>query len=58
MCLSPEEMTVDQLQNRVDSMKDYLSQDNLDPYYKNLYEGRLEEFEKLLKEKADAGQMV
>jgi hypothetical protein len=59
MCLSPDQMTAEELQTRIDRMKDYLSQgDNIDPYYKNMYEGRLEQFEKVLKEKADAGQMA
>jgi chromosome segregation ATPase len=59
MCLSPHEMTAEELQERIDRMKAYLQNtDDINPYYKNMYEGRLEEYEKLLKEKADAGQMV
>lgn len=58
MCLSPEELTVDQLQERIDSLRDYLARENLAEYYRNVYTGRLEQYETLLKEKANAGQMA
>ena len=60
MCLSPHEMSAEELQIRIDRMKAYLASkgDSVDPYYKRMYEGRIEEFEKLLKEKADSGQMI
>jgi hypothetical protein len=60
MCLSPEEMSADQLQALVDKMKRYLNrpEDQTSPYYRNMYEGRLERFEVLLKEKAEKGEMV
>jgi hypothetical protein len=51
-------MSARQLQERIDRMRAQIESGNLKKQYRDLYEGRLERFEQLLKEKADAGQMV
>lgn len=58
MCLSPDEMSAEQLQNSIDLIKRRMDSPRVDESFKLLYSGRLEMFEKLLKEKADAGEMA
>lgn len=58
MCLSPDEMSAEQLQNSIDLIKRRMDSPRVDESFKRLYSGRLEMFEKLLKEKADAGEMA
>jgi hypothetical protein len=58
MCLSPEEMSPARLQTTIDYIKLKLDNPNVGSEWRSIYEGRLEMFEKLLKEKAEAGDMV
>ena len=61
MCFSPSDMTAEELQRRIDQIQKLLESDNPSlayPAFRNMYEGRLEKYEDLLKEKAESGQMV
>ena len=58
MCLSPEELSPVRLQSNIDFIKARLEDTNMGTDWRQIYEGRLEMFEKLLKEKAEAGEMV
>lgn len=58
MCLSPHEMDSDRLQRHIDWYRKTLSNMGDREAMKPYYEARLEQFEQLLKEKADAGEMA
>lgn len=55
MCLSPEQMTTARLEQRIEELKDLLEGFAPGHPYRGVYEGRLEGYEKILKERADNG---
>lgn len=57
MCVSPHEMTAEQLQRHLDYYRESLAEET-DDWYKSSIQGRIEQFEELLKEKADEGKMI
>lgn len=58
MCLSPEQMSVEQLTERLTSMRRIVEDPKTSDYYQNLYSGRIEQFEQLLDEKLAAQEVV
>lgn len=55
MCLSPHEMTTARLEQRIEELKDLLKKFAPGHPYRGVYEGRLEGYERILKERANAG---
>lgn len=55
MCLSPHEMSTEQIENRMEGIRRVLDKGGLDAAIERMYRWRLEEFEGILKERAEAG---
>lgn len=58
MCLSPEDMTTEQLENRIETMKEWISHEEPGSYYHGMYTGRLEMYEALVKERYNSGVKI
>lgn len=54
MCRSPDEMSTQQLEERIEQIRRMIEK-GLDPVIERNYRWRLEEFEKIVKERAEAG---
>ncbi len=56
MCTSPHEMTSARIEQHIQSLKkDLADREGLDSFYRRYYEGRLESFIEILKERAEDG---
>lgn len=58
MCVSPHEMTAQQLQTEIDWLKQAADDASRASGMRSYYERRLARMEALLKEKAESGEMV
>lgn len=58
MCVSPHEMTAQQLQTEIDWLKQAAVDPGKQAGMRSYYERRLARMEALLKEKAESGEMV
>jgi hypothetical protein len=54
MCVSPHEMTNDQLEKEILALRGYCEDERFKQYF-DYYERRIEMLEKLLKERAETG---
>lgn len=57
MCMSPHEMSTHQIEGTISTIRGYIEQyiKEGNAEYARFWEGRLENFEKILKERAEAG---
>lgn len=55
MCMSPHEMTSARIEKIIEDSRRMIEEGLLDSYISSIYEERIEEFEKLLKERAEDG---
>ncbi len=57
MCMSPHEIPTWRIEELVATMRETLASGRLHPQEESFWTGRLENYEKLLKERAEAGTL-
>lgn len=55
MCLSPHEMSSAEIEEALASLREWVNSPDISDRYKQIWSGRIEYFEALLKERAENG---